>query len=157
MALANLLGEHAQDVELMMAGAVLTVLPVVVLFALFQRQYLEGIAEREPARVKRRARSGSRSPRSRSPPRRRERPEKPETPQRAPRAGARQAAPPGAYPRWAGAASSSTGRWSARRTASTRALLSEDGALEVEKEAFSIEPFLWIEPDSLRHLARRDA
>jgi len=43
VALANLLGEHAQDVELMMAGSVLTVLPVVVLFALFQRHYLEGI------------------------------------------------------------------------------------------------------------------
>jgi multiple sugar transport system permease protein len=43
VALANLLGEHAQDVELMMAGAVLTTLPVVALFALFQRHYLEGI------------------------------------------------------------------------------------------------------------------
>jgi multiple sugar transport system permease protein len=43
VALANLLGEHAQDVELMMAGSVLTVLPVVALFALFQRHYLEGI------------------------------------------------------------------------------------------------------------------
>ncbi len=30
VALANLLGEHVQDTELMMAGAVLTVLPVVV-------------------------------------------------------------------------------------------------------------------------------
>jgi multiple sugar transport system permease protein len=44
VALANLLGEHAQDVELMMAGSVLTTLPVVVLFALFQRHYLEGIS-----------------------------------------------------------------------------------------------------------------
>jgi multiple sugar transport system permease protein len=44
VALANLLGEHAQDVELVMAGAVLTTLPVVVLFALFQRSYLEGIS-----------------------------------------------------------------------------------------------------------------
>jgi multiple sugar transport system permease protein len=44
VALANLLGEHAQDLELMMAGSVLTVLPVVVLFALFQRQYIESIA-----------------------------------------------------------------------------------------------------------------
>ena len=43
VALANLLGEHAQDLELMMAGSVLTVLPVVVLFALFQRQYIQGI------------------------------------------------------------------------------------------------------------------
>ena len=44
VALANLLGEHAQDLELMMAGSVLTVLPVIVLFALFQRQYIESIA-----------------------------------------------------------------------------------------------------------------
>lgn len=43
VALAGLLGEHAQDVELMMAGSVLTVVPVVVLFALFQRQYIQGI------------------------------------------------------------------------------------------------------------------
>ena len=32
VALANLLGEHVQDTELMMAGAVLTVLPVVIVF-----------------------------------------------------------------------------------------------------------------------------
>jgi multiple sugar transport system permease protein len=43
VALANLLGEHVQDVELMMAGAVLTVLPVVVMFLMLQRYYLEGI------------------------------------------------------------------------------------------------------------------
>ena len=43
VALANLLGEHVQDVELMMAGAVLTVVPVVVLFAALQRYYLQGI------------------------------------------------------------------------------------------------------------------
>jgi multiple sugar transport system permease protein len=43
VALASLLGEHAQDLELMMAGSVITVLPVVVLFALFQRQYVQGI------------------------------------------------------------------------------------------------------------------
>jgi len=43
VALANLLGEHVQDVELMMAGAVLTVAPVVVLFAALQRYYLQGI------------------------------------------------------------------------------------------------------------------
>ncbi len=43
VALANLLGEHAQDVELMMAGSVLTVAPVVLLFAALQRYYLEGI------------------------------------------------------------------------------------------------------------------
>jgi multiple sugar transport system permease protein len=43
VALANLLGEHAQDLELMMAGSVLTVLPVVLLFALFQRHYIESV------------------------------------------------------------------------------------------------------------------
>ena len=43
VALANLAGEHVQDVELMMAGAVLTVLPVLVLFVCLQRYYLAGI------------------------------------------------------------------------------------------------------------------
>lgn len=43
VALANLLGEHVQDTELMMAGAVLTVLPVVVVFLALQRSYIEGI------------------------------------------------------------------------------------------------------------------
>lgn len=43
VALANLMGEHAQDAELMMAGAVLTVLPVIVLFLLLQRYYMEGL------------------------------------------------------------------------------------------------------------------
>ena len=43
VALATLLGEHVQDTELMMAGAVLTVLPVVVLFLALQRYYIEGI------------------------------------------------------------------------------------------------------------------
>jgi multiple sugar transport system permease protein len=43
VALATLAGEHVQDTELMMAGAVLTVLPVVVLFVLLQRWYLAGI------------------------------------------------------------------------------------------------------------------
>ena len=43
MALANLVGEHVQDTELMMAGAVLTVLPVVVVFMALQRYYIEGI------------------------------------------------------------------------------------------------------------------
>lgn len=43
VALANLLGEHAQDTELMMAGAVLTVVPVMVLFAVLQRYYIAGI------------------------------------------------------------------------------------------------------------------
>jgi multiple sugar transport system permease protein len=43
VALANLAGEHVQDTELMMAGAVLTVLPVVVLFIALQRHYLAGL------------------------------------------------------------------------------------------------------------------
>jgi len=43
VALANLVGEHVQDTELMMAGAVLTVLPVVVLFLALQRWYVAGI------------------------------------------------------------------------------------------------------------------
>lgn len=43
VALANLLGEHVQDVELIMAGAVLTVAPVVALFAALQRYYMQGI------------------------------------------------------------------------------------------------------------------
>jgi len=43
VALANLLGEHAQDVELMMAGAVLTVLPVTLLFLFLQKYYIRGI------------------------------------------------------------------------------------------------------------------
>lgn len=45
VALAGLVGEHAQDVELMMAGAVITVLPVLVLFLLLQRYYVEGVTE----------------------------------------------------------------------------------------------------------------
>lgn len=43
VALANLLGEHAQDVELMMAGSVLTVAPMVVLFLALQRYYVAGV------------------------------------------------------------------------------------------------------------------
>jgi multiple sugar transport system permease protein len=43
VALANLLGEHVQDTELMMAGSVLTVLPVLGLFVLAQRHYIAGI------------------------------------------------------------------------------------------------------------------
>jgi len=45
VALAGLVGEHAQDVELMMAGAVITVLPVLVLFLLLQRYFVEGVTE----------------------------------------------------------------------------------------------------------------
>lgn len=43
VALANLLGEHAQDTELMMAGSVLTVAPVLLLFLALQRYYISGI------------------------------------------------------------------------------------------------------------------
>src|SRR5437667_11976264 len=43
VALANLSGEHVQDVELMMAGSVVTVLPVLLLFIVLQRQYISGI------------------------------------------------------------------------------------------------------------------
>lgn len=43
VALAALSREHVQDRELMMAGSVLTVLPVLVLFLSLQRYYLRGI------------------------------------------------------------------------------------------------------------------
>lgn len=43
VALANLMGEHVQDTELMMAGSVLTVLPVLLTFLVLQRYYIQGI------------------------------------------------------------------------------------------------------------------
>jgi len=43
VALANLAGEHAQDTELMMAGAVLTMLPVMLLVVFLQKYYIAGI------------------------------------------------------------------------------------------------------------------
>jgi multiple sugar transport system permease protein len=43
VALANLVGEHVQDTELMMAGSVLTILPAVLVFLAFQRTYVRGI------------------------------------------------------------------------------------------------------------------
>jgi multiple sugar transport system permease protein len=43
VAVANLVGEHVQDVELMMASSVLTVIPVLVLFLLLQRYYIAGL------------------------------------------------------------------------------------------------------------------
>lgn len=43
VALAGLSGEHVQDTELMMAGSVLTVLPVLLLFAAMQKYYINGI------------------------------------------------------------------------------------------------------------------
>ena len=42
IALASLSREHVQDVELMMAGAVITVTPVLVLFLALQRFYMSG-------------------------------------------------------------------------------------------------------------------
>lgn len=44
VALAALMGEHAQDTGLMMAGAVLTVAPVLLLFLALQRYYIESVA-----------------------------------------------------------------------------------------------------------------
>lgn len=43
VALANLAGEHVQDTELMMAGSVLTLLPVMVVFLVLQRYYVQGV------------------------------------------------------------------------------------------------------------------
>jgi len=43
VALASLSGEHVQDTELMMAGSVLTVLPVLAVFLLLQRAYMRGV------------------------------------------------------------------------------------------------------------------
>jgi multiple sugar transport system permease protein len=43
VALANLMGEHAQDTELMMAGSVLTILPVMIVFMVLQKYYIRGI------------------------------------------------------------------------------------------------------------------
>jgi len=43
VALASLVGEHVQDTELMMAGSVVTILPVIVVFLALQRVYVEGI------------------------------------------------------------------------------------------------------------------
>ena len=43
VALAALSREHVQDAELMMAGAVITVLPVLLLFLALQRYYMQGL------------------------------------------------------------------------------------------------------------------
>lgn len=43
VALARLSGEHVQDTELMMAGSVITVLPVFMTFVILQRHYIQGI------------------------------------------------------------------------------------------------------------------
>ncbi|KAB2908534.1 MAG: carbohydrate ABC transporter permease [Ignavibacteriales bacterium] len=43
VALANLMGEHTKDPELMMAGSVITILPVMVIFLALQKYYIKGI------------------------------------------------------------------------------------------------------------------
>ena len=43
VALATLSREHIMDVEMMMAGAVITVVPVLALFLLLQRYYIQGL------------------------------------------------------------------------------------------------------------------
>jgi multiple sugar transport system permease protein len=43
VAIASLVGEHVQDTELMMAGAVLTILPVILVFLALQKFYVEGV------------------------------------------------------------------------------------------------------------------
>jgi multiple sugar transport system permease protein len=43
VALANLSLEHVQDTELMMAGSVVTIAPVLIVFAAVQRYYISGI------------------------------------------------------------------------------------------------------------------
>ena len=43
VALANLVGEHVQDTELMMAGSVVTTLPVLLVFLFLQRYYVQGV------------------------------------------------------------------------------------------------------------------
>ena len=43
VAVANLVGEHVQDTELMMASSVLTIMPVLLLFLILQKHYIAGI------------------------------------------------------------------------------------------------------------------
>lgn len=43
VALAGLMGEHAKDPELMMAGSVITILPVLIVFLVLQKHYIQGI------------------------------------------------------------------------------------------------------------------
>jgi multiple sugar transport system permease protein len=37
------MGEHSADVELMMAGSVITVFPILLVFAIAQNYYIQGI------------------------------------------------------------------------------------------------------------------
>jgi multiple sugar transport system permease protein len=43
VALANLMGEHTKDPELMMAGSVITIIPVILVFLSMQKYYIKGI------------------------------------------------------------------------------------------------------------------
>jgi multiple sugar transport system permease protein len=43
VALASLSREHVQDHELMMAGSVVTTLPVLLVFLMLQRYYIQGL------------------------------------------------------------------------------------------------------------------
>ena len=43
VALAGMVGEHVQDTELMMAGSVVTILPALVVFLVFQRTFVGGL------------------------------------------------------------------------------------------------------------------
>jgi multiple sugar transport system permease protein len=43
VALANLMGEHTKDPELMMAGSVVTIIPVIIVFLVLQKYYVRGI------------------------------------------------------------------------------------------------------------------
>lgn len=43
VALANLMGEHTKDTELMMAGSLITIIPVILVFVVLQRYYIRGI------------------------------------------------------------------------------------------------------------------
>lgn len=43
VALANLMGEHVKDPELMMAGSVIAILPALIVFLFLQKHYMSGI------------------------------------------------------------------------------------------------------------------
>ena len=43
VALANFMGEHNQDTEFMMAGSVVTIIPVILVFLSLQKYYIKGI------------------------------------------------------------------------------------------------------------------
>lgn len=43
VALANLMGEHSRNPELMMAGSVITIIPIIIVFLALQKYYISGI------------------------------------------------------------------------------------------------------------------